>query len=159
MSDLKKKYNEILKNLEDNIENPKDLEYATKQFKKLASVFLDEMEEREKYTENHLKELAKKQEIADAKLLEIEKTLNGIEKDIYDMDDDGYDLEIVCPYCNYEFVLDEDTESSEIECPECGNTIEIDWDGETFAEGCSGHCSGCGFDCENKETPDEDDDM
>lgn len=157
MSDLKKKYKEILSDLEKNIENQKDLEYAVKQFKKLANVFLEEMEKREKYTESQIDEICKKQAIADLKLADMERTLRGIEKDIYDIDDEDYDLEIVCPYCNHEFVLAENTEDSEIECPECGNIIEIDWEGESFGGGCSGNCSGCGFDC--GENLDEDDDM
>lgn len=160
MSNIKKKYNEIIKNLEENIENKKDLEYAKKQLNILANAFLDEMEAMEQFTETKFQEIYKKQAIIEEKMAYVEKTLNGIEKDIYDVDD-NYDLEIVCPYCNYEFVLDEDsTQKSEIECPECKNVIEIDWDGESFEEGCSGHCSSCSEQCngENDEE-DEDDDM
>lgn len=156
MSDLKKKYNEILKNLEENIENPKDLLYAKEQVIKLANIFLDEMEKMSEMADKKMTELTKKQDMIESKMKELEKTLNGIEKDIYDMDE-GYDLEVVCPYCDYEFVLDEDTQKSEIECPECGNTIEIDWEGDSFEEGCSGHCSSCDSQC--GEEKDEDDDM
>lgn len=159
MADLKKKYNEIIKNLEKNIENPKDLEYAKKQLNILANAFLDEMEAMEEITETKFNELYKKQDVIEEKMAYLEKTLNGIEKDIYDVDD-NYDLEIVCPYCNYEFVLDEEsTQKSEIECPECKNVIEIDWDGESFEGGCSGHCSSCGEQCSEQDEKDEDDDM
>lgn len=150
MSDLKKKYKEILKNLEENIESKKDLEYATEQVKKLANVFLDEMEKMEEYTDIKFEELSKKQAMVEEKMAYLEKTLNGIEKDIYDIDE-NYDLEVVCPYCNYEFVLDENTQNSEVECPECGNIIEIDWDGDSFEEGCTGHCSSCSSQCGSED--------
>lgn len=168
MSDLKKKYKEILQNLENNIENPKDLKYAQEQVKKLAHAFLDEMERMEKLTDSKFTELNKKQEDLEKKIVEVEKTLTGIEKDIYDLDDNYYDLEVVCPYCNYEFVLEEDTQRSEVECPECGNIIEIDWEGDSFEEGCSGHCSSCKTQCgedneedekTNKNKEDNEDDM
>ena len=79
MSDLKKKYNEILQNLEDNIENPRDLKYAQEQVKKLAHAFLDEMEKMEKFTDNKFAELNKKQDQVEKKIAELEKTLSGIE--------------------------------------------------------------------------------
>ena len=168
MSDLKKKYKEILQNLENNIENPKDLKYAQEQVKKLAHAFLDEMERMEKLTDSKFTELNKKQADLEKKIAEVEKTLTGIEKDIYDLDDNYYDLEVVCPYCNYEFVLEEDTQRNEVECPECGNIIEIDWEGDSFEEGCSGHCSSCKTQCgedneedekTNKNKEDNEDDM
>lgn len=168
MSDLKKKYKEILQNLENNIENPKDLKYAQEQVKKLAHAFLDEMEKMEKLTDSKFTELNKKQADLEKKIAEVEKTLTGIEKDIYDLDDNYYDLEVVCPYCNYEFVLEEDTQRNEVECPECGNIIEIDWEGDSFEEGCSGHCSSCKTQCgedneedekTNKNKEDNEDDM
>lgn len=168
MSDLKKKYNEVLQNLKDNIANPRDLKYAQEQVKKLANAFLDEMERMEKLTDSKFVELDKKQLDLERKIASLEKTLNGIEKDIYDIDDNYYDLEVVCPYCNYEFVLEEDTERSEVECPECGNIIEIDWEGDSLEEGCSGHCSSCSTQCgdqneddknTNKNNEDNEDDM
>ena len=143
MSDLKKKYNEVMKNLENNIDNAEALEYAKKQVDALANAFLDEMESMEKATETKFQEIDRKQKDIEQKMSFMERTLNGIEKDIYDMDE-NYDLEITCPYCDYEFVLDEDSsDKNEIQCPECGNVIEIDWDGESFEDGCSGHCSSC----------------
>ena len=155
MSDLKKKYNEIMKNLENNIDNPETLDYAKKQLNLLANAFLDEMENMEKATETKFKEIDKKQKAIEQKMSFMESTLNGIEKDIYEMDE-SYDLEITCPYCEYVFVLDEENSNkTEIQCPECNNIIEIDWDGESFEDGCSGHCSSCGGGCLDEE--DEDD--
>ena len=77
------------------------------------------------------------------------------EKDIYD--EDGFDFEIVCPYCNYEFIIDLDENKSEIECPECKNMIELDWTGNINDEksGCQGSCHGCiGCGDENEEEDD-----
>ena len=157
MADLKKKYNEVIKNLEQNIENQKDLEYAKKQLNVLANAFLDEMEKLMKMAETKMAGLEKKQKEIEGKMAYLETALNGIEKDIYDVDD-NYDLEIVCPYCDYVFMLDEEsTQKNEIECPECNNIIEIDWDADCLDGGCSGHCSSCNEQCgENEE---EDDDM
>ncbi len=85
---------------------------------------------------------------------ELENRLSEIEKDIY-MDND-YDLEIVCPYCNYSFALDADETHHEVECPECHNKIEIDWEGESLEES---DCSCCSHPCQgNFETPKEKDD-
>ena len=91
----------------------------------------------------------------------MQQVIDNIEKDIYS--EDGFDFEIVCPYCNYEFIIDMDENKTEVTCPECSNTIELDWSGDIDEEenNCSGHCSGCSG-CGNvndDENQDEDDDM
>ena len=88
------------------------------------------------------------------KIDKIQQVINHIENDIYL--NEGFDFEIVCPYCEYEFVIDADEDKKEIECPECKNVIELDWSGD-LDEGdeCSGHCHGCS----GCEETDEDDDM
>lgn len=86
-----------------------------------------------------LEQILKKQE-------EFEKRLEEIEKDLY-LDND-YDLEIVCPYCNYSFILDADETNTEINCPECNNVIEIDWEGESLEDD---ECSCCGHNCVDKK--------
>ena len=67
--------------------------------------------------------------------------IDNIEKEIYA--EDGFDFEIVCPYCNYEFVIDMDENQKEVKCPECNNIIELDWSGNPEDDECTGHCSGC----------------
>ena len=67
--------------------------------------------------ENKLKDLENKQNEIDEKFERIEEVVSNIEKDIYS--EEGFDFEIVCPYCNYEFVIDVDEEKTEVECPEC----------------------------------------
>lgn len=104
-----------------------------------------------------MREIKENQKIMNDKMEKMQQIINHIENDIYA--DEGFDFEIVCPYCEYEFVIDADESKKEIECPECKNVIELDWSGN-FEEGednsCSGHCHGCSS-CE--EDNEEDDDM
>ena len=62
------------------------------------------------------------------------------------MYEDGFDFEIICPYCNAEFIADVESKSN-IKCPECQNTIELDWNGGEEINPCSGHCSSCSSKC------------
>ena len=55
---------------------------------------------------------------------EMSTILRNISNDIYEDEDD---FEIVCPYCNFEFIADIDESKTEIICPECENVIELDW--------------------------------
>lgn len=58
-----------------------------------------------------------------------------------------YEFEIVCPYCDYEFVTGKETNlKDKIECPNCHNIIELDWD-----DYCNGECDHCGEPCYNEE--------
>ena len=70
-----------------------------------------------------------------------------------------FDFEIVCPYCNYEFVIDVDENKTEIECPECNNLIELDWSGDVDDEPSAGGCLGDCHGCHGCGSEDEDDDM
>ena len=57
--------------------------------------------------------------------------------------DVDYEFEIVCPYCNYEFVTGKETNlKDELECPKCHNIIELDWD-----DYCDGECNHCNNHC------------
>lgn len=98
-----------------------------------------------------MKEIKENQKIMNEKMEKMQQVIDHIESDIYA--GEGFDLEIVCPYCEYEFVIDADMDKDEIECPECNNIIELDWSGDLCDdECCSGHCHGC-------SSCDEDDDM
>lgn len=101
-----------------------------------------------------MKEIKENQKEMTEKMSKMQQVIDHIEGDIYE--GEGFDFEIVCPYCEYEFVIDADENKTEIECPECKNIIELNWSGDLNEEdGCSGHCSGCSG-CENS---DEEDDM
>ena len=99
--------------------------------------------------EKKLDLILQNQQDLESKINKMQKTINRIESDIYL--DEGFDFEIVCPYCNNEFIVDMDEDRKEVTCPECENVIELDWTGDLddgFAcgpDGCSG-CHGCGHD-------------
>ena len=81
------------------------------------------------------------QEKQNNRIKNIENKIKTIEDDIYidDEEDDDrmipnkrindvYDFEIVCPYCNNDFIVDESyKDSDEVKCPNCSKTIELDW--------------------------------
>ncbi len=99
-----------------------------------------------------MKEIKKNQTVMTEKMEKMQQVIDHIESDIYS--DEGFDFEIVCPYCENEFVIEADEDKHEVKCPECKNIIELDWSGD-FDDECSGHCHGCSG-CGNS---DEDDDM
>ena len=107
-----------------------------------------------------VKELKENQKIMTNKIEKMQQVIDHIESDIYS--DEGFDFEIVCPYCEHEFVIDANEDKNEVECPECKNVIELDWTGDLYDDeddGCSGHCcecSGCG---DSSDEENEDDDM
>lgn len=154
MGNLKNEYKSFLDDIEKNIKNKEDLEYIKGRFASFLDVVLDQMDYILNYKTEEMQKLEDTQNQLNTKIEQMQKVIDNIEKDIYA--DDGFDFEIVCPYCNYEFIIDVDENKTEIECPECQNVIELDWSGDVEEEnnqGCSGECHGC-HGCE-----DEDDDM
>ena len=97
--------------------------------------------------EERLKRLEKKERELDKKINKLQSIINTIEDDIYEGEEpeESYDFEIVCPYCNGEFVTDLsmlEQDENEIRCPDCNNVIELDWNNdEEDLECSSGHCS------------------
>ena len=156
MSLLKNEYKSFLDDIEKNIKYKDDLEYIKQRFSAFMDVVLNQMDSIMNYKDEKINELEKMQNELDARMAKMQQVIDHIEKDIYD--EDGFDFEIVCPYCNYEFVIDLDENKSEIECPECKNMIELDWTGNIDDEqsGCGGSCHGC-HGC--GEEDEEDDDM
>ena len=107
-----------------------------------------------------VKELKENQKIMTNKIEKMQQVIDHIESDIYS--DEGFDFEIVCPYCEHEFVIDANEDKNEIECPECKNVIELDWTGDLYDDeddGCSGHCCGCSGCGDSSDGENEDDDM
>ncbi len=163
MSELSNKLNAILKDIEQHIQNPEDLKYVKEQINNVANIFITEIEDITENYESRMKKIEEAQTLLDNKMLKLTKSVDEIEKDIYETDEDeNFDFQIVCPYCNYEFVTDSiDNIKNEIKCPECNNIIELDWNMDE-EEGCSGscsHCQGCGNEEEQDEENNEDDDM
>mgnify|MGYP007042768822 CR=1 FL=1 len=84
--------------------------------------------------------------------------INEIETDIYEVEDENnnFDFEIVCPYCDYEFTTSIEGRT-EIVCPKCNNVIELDWNDDDEDDCCAGHCHSC-HGCGEEEYDDNDDD-
>ena len=167
MSKLSEEYLKIIKAIEEHISDKEERKYVIKKMSELSSLYIDIIDRVTDVNSKRMENLEKHQEEIDSKLSKVKNTVDLIKKDIYE--DDDYDFEIVCPYCNHEFVADiEDELKEEIRCPECHNIIELDWDEDDEEEGCSGCCSSChGHDeCEeddedekDADKKDEDDDM
>ena len=151
ISDLKKEMNKFMKDLEKNIQDKNDLEYLKEKLPNLFNIIFDEMEKVINIKEEKINMMMQTQQELELKVDKIERVIKNIEKDIYD--DDGFYFEIVCPYCDNEFVVDEESET--IKCPKCDNIIELDWaeDDCCSDEGCS-HCHGC-----SDHDEEDDDDM
>ena len=159
MSKFSEKYKSIIKDLEDNIKDKDDLEYIKEKLSVLFMDFLNEIESITDMCDAKLKEIEQKQKQLEEKATRLEESVQKMENDIYLTD--NYDFEIVCPYCNYEFVTEFDELKKEIKCPECNNTIELDWN-EEEEEGCAGNCACCHGECEENDDDSQeenDDDM
>ena len=158
MALLKNEYKSFLDDIEKNIKNKEDLEYIKERFASFMDVVLSQMDYIMEYKEEKMAELENTQKELDERMSKMQQVIDNIEKDIYA--EDGFDFEIVCPYCDYEFIIDIDENRTEIECPECENMIELDWTGnlDDEHEGCNGGCHGC-HGCGEHDDEDEDDDM
>lgn len=161
MADLQTNFKNIMKDLEENIKNKEDLDYIKTQIYNISVLFLDELDKLADLNMNKIDTLITRYKDINERIQKVEASVNHIEKDIYM--EEGYDFEIACPYCNYEFAVDfEDGVKKEVTCPECKNVIELDWNEE---EHCHGECSGCHSDCSEEnnieyepEEMDDDDD-
>ena len=122
-------------------------------------VVIEKMEQVLDFQQQELDHLLEMQKGLENRMDKMQRIIDNIEKDIYS--DEGFDFEIICPYCNYEFIADVDENKTEIECPECKNMIELDWSGdpEDDMDSCSGNCSGCSGCDEEEPEQDDDDDM
>lgn len=145
MGNLKNEYKSFLDDIEKNVKNKEDLDYIKGRFASFLDVVLDQMDYILNYKTEEMQKLEDTQNQLNTKMEQMQKVIDNIEKDIYA--DDGFDFEIVCPYCNYEFIIDVDENKTEIECPECQNVIELDWSGDVEEgennQDCSGDCHGC----------------
>jgi DNA repair exonuclease SbcCD ATPase subunit len=157
MGRLKNEYKSFLDDIEKNIKNKEDLEYIKGRFASFLDVMLEQMDYIMDYKQEEIEKLESTQKDLDERLQKMQQVLDNIEKDIYA--EEGFDFEIVCPYCNYEFIIDVDENRTEVQCPECSNIIELDWSGDPDKDeegsGCSGHCSGCSG-CEDEQGNEDD---
>lgn len=162
MADLKKKFNEIMKDLEKNIKNKDDLDYIKEQIYNISILFLDELDKIAEMNIEKMNMLAEKEKELGNKVSTMERALGEIEKEMFVSPD--YDFAITCPYCNEEFFEDfSNGIKSEIKCPECSNVIELDWHEEDECGHCCDHEHHChgeheGCECEDEDIDDEEDD-
>ena len=136
MADFSKRFNEIIKDIESNIKDEKEREYIKEKITEISLLNMEIVEEMINTFKSKIESIEKNQKSIESKVDRIEASVTGIESDIYD---DGFEFEIICPYCNTEFIADVESKS-EIKCPECNNTIELDWNGGEEL----GQCSKCG---------------
>lgn len=156
MSDLKNHYQSILTELENHFQDEEERVFVLNKFQELSMMFMDVIDRLTNLTDMRIKEVEEKQKTIESQIDVVKKAVDGIENDIYE-EDEPYEFEIVCPYCNNEFVADINSdENTEIECPECHNIIELDWNGEECG-GCCSHCGGCEDDEKHDDHKDEHD--
>ena len=151
MAKLREEYNNFLKDIEENLKNKEDLEYVKVRFSMFVDKVIDQMDMIIDYKTQKMNEIEQKQKEIDDKMGKMQQIIDNIEKDIYF--DEGFDFEIICPYCDNQFVIDVDEDKTEVECPVCNNIIELDWSGDVEEDSdCHGSCSGChGCDDEPEE--------
>ena len=151
MAKLREEYKKFLEDIEKNLKNKEDLEYIKVRFSMFVDKVIDEMDMLVDFKTQRMTELEQKQKEIDDKMNKMQQIIDNIEKDIYS--DEGFDFEIICPYCDNQFVIDVEEDKTEVECPVCNNIIELDWSGDVEEDSdCNGSCSGChGCDEETEE--------
>lgn len=153
MSDLNKKYQEVLDELEKNIKDKNALNSVKGKLSELVIFFTDMI--------NKSVDMEKNLEKTEQNIKILKKRIDNIEQDIYidpegelenlhefgidQMHDNDYEFEITCPYCDYEFITDDSHKNQHsIKCPKCNKIIELDWGVD---ESCQGDCHSCGSHC------------
>ena len=152
MAKLKDEFNSFIKDIEDNLKNKEDIDYVKVRFSMFIDQVVEQMDILIDYKTQKMNEIEQRQKEIDKKMGQMQQIIDNIEKDIYS--EEGFDFEIICPYCDNQFVIDVDEDKTEVECPACNNIIELDWTGdmEEDFENCNGNCSSChGCEEENLE--------
>ena len=117
---LGKKFKEVIANLEHQIKNKDDLDYAKKQVTELTMSYLNELERLEQHYDFKVSRCAER-------IDDLEKSIDDVKDKL--IQEDEIDVEpINCPYCNSRFLIEFDSSQKEIKCPDCKNIIELDWD-------------------------------
>lgn len=160
MSKLQDEFNKIMAKIEERFTDQDELNFIKQQILDVSMLYINELDKVMDLSERRVNQLVENQKVLEKKQVEIEQAINKMESELF-VGEEDYDFEIICPYCNHEFVSEIGSNIKEVECPECHNTIELDWNDE---EDCGGHCSscaGCAHDeyDDGQEENDEDDDM
>ena len=128
MSELNNHYQQIIKDLKENISNENEKNFVLNKFQELSMMFMDVIDKLTNLTESRMREIDNQQLEIAKRIQEIEGKVQNIENDVYvNEEPEEYEFEIVCPYCNHEFVADiKYGLNNDIECPECHNIIELE---------------------------------
>lgn len=154
MSELSNKYREIMNEIEDNITDEKQLNFVKNKISEISIIFIDIIDRMSEIVDEKVIDIEKGQKNIEKKLAKVQKAIDVIEKDIYD---DDFEIEIVCPYCNNEFMTEiNEDEENELECPECHNVIELDLSSDIEELGCAGNCQSCDGCSEDYKDDEED---
>ena len=154
MANLSKRCEDIFKSIENKISNKEEKDYVLEKVRELTCIYMDLIDRITEMDAKRIDMLEENQEKLLNAVSTIKETVDLIKSDIYE--EDGYDFEIVCPYCDYEFTADVESElKEEVECPKCHNIIELDWD-DDGCESCTGNCHSCHQEDVNTESIDED---
>lgn len=158
MSDLKKKLNAILSDLDENIKDKEDLEYVKSQIYNISMLFLDEIDKLAELNLGRLNVMIDREKELSKRISAMEKVIKNIEKEMY-IAEEEMDFTIQCPYCNAEFVEDfTDGFKHEVKCPECDNIVQLEWCQDEECD--CGHEHNCNGECaENNNNEENDDDL
>ena len=95
MSDIQKKLNKIISDIEKNMKDKEEFEYVKTQIYNIYTVFLDEFDEIEaKYSEK-MENIVLKCKVLDDRMNEIENSIEKIESDIYVKVNEEYDFDVI----------------------------------------------------------------
>ena len=156
MSDFNKKCLNIIKDLENNIKDNEICSYVKSKIIDLMVLYNDNIDE-----------ILKKQDIMNEKINNIKDQLLNIEDEIFEnncIDEDcncnsleeneDYDFEITCPFCDYSFITDDCTFNQKtIKCPKCKEIIELDWsDNDDTCNDCCNNCCDHCYEDKSKES-------
>ena len=161
-SNINDEYRKMLKEMDENMSNPEDIAYAKNKMYELSMLFIDEIQTVSDKYEDRINAIAIKQKNMDDKMKKIEDNLSKMQKEFYDEEineNEVFEFEIACPYCNNDFTVEVDDEKKEVQCPECGNLIELDWDGleeDGYCGGgcCNHHHDDCNGECDCEDNED-----
>ena len=130
MSKLQEDFNAIIAKIEERITNQEDLNFIKQQIADISMLYINELNKVMDLSERRVNQVVENQRILEKKINEVESALANMEKELF-VNEEDYDFEIICPYCNHEFMSEIGSEMKEVECPECHNTIELDWNAES----------------------------
>lgn len=159
MSELSKKYSEILKEIDQNITDEKQNQYVKNKISEISIIFIDIIDRMSEMLEQRMSEIEKSQTNIESRLQGVQSLVDAIEEDVFD---DNSDIEITCPYCNNDFIAEfNEDQNNEIECPECHNIVELDINADydedngisqnSECPGSCGSCKGCQSRKDNNE--------